>query len=96
MEVMSLMRFHPIVSIFLGVIACYILRLIGINGFGVTRWVGAVLVLPEYSWFGTYLIIVSFILGGFIATYFAKERNMKYGLFEGIIIILLQYQLVLL
>jgi len=89
MEVMSLMRFHPIVSIFLGVIACYILRLIGINGFGVTRWVGAVLVLPEYSWFGTYLIIVSFILGGFIATYFAKERNMRYGLFEGIIIILL-------
>ncbi len=89
MEVMSLMRFHPIVSIFLGVIICSNLRLIGITVFGVTKWVGAVLVLPEYSWFGTYLIIVSFILGGFIATYFAKERNMKYGLFEGIIIILL-------
>lgn len=80
-----MLRFHPVISIILGLIVFFILR--GIAVFlGASSWVGAVLVIPGYSWFGTILIVISSIFGGFIATYFAKDKNMKYGILEGIII----------
>lgn len=83
------MKFHPVISIFLGVIVSVILYLIALSVFGVIGWIEAFIVIPGSSWFGTLLLIISYILGGFIATYLAKEKKIQYGLYEGIIIILI-------
>lgn len=82
-------RFHPVISIFLGVICCFALYLLAVLGFGIYAWVGAFLNLPNPSLFGILLLIVSFIIGGFIATYFAKEKKLRYGLYEGVFITLI-------
>lgn len=71
------MRFHPVVSIIFGVIISFMLYLIAISVFGVMGWVGAFQAIQGASWFGTFLLIISYILGGFIATYFAKEKRYK-------------------
>ena len=64
-----IMRFHPVVAIFIGFIVYEILRLIARISFG--------LVFD--------IILVSFIIAfaGFIATYFSKEQKIRYGLIEG-------------
>jgi hypothetical protein len=83
------MRFHPIVSIISGVILSFVLYLIAISVFGVIGWIGAFQAIQGASWFGTLLLIVSYILGGFIATYFTEEKKIQYALYEGIFILLI-------
>lgn len=83
------MRFHPVVSIIFGVIVSFVLYLVALSVFGVIGWVGAFQAIQGASWFGTFLLIVSYTLGGFIATYFAKERKILYALYEGIFILLI-------
>ncbi|MCK9150473.1 hypothetical protein [Methanobacterium alcaliphilum] len=84
------MRFHPSVSIFLGIICCFTLYLIAVLGFSANAWVGGTFTVPHNpSWFGTFLLILSFILSGVIATFFAKENKIKYGIFEGLCLILI-------
>ena len=86
------MRFHPVISITLGVIVSFIVYLIAVLGFGAFAWVGAAISAhPGSSWFGVLLLIVSYILGGFIATYFAKENKVRYGLYEGLSLILIYF-----
>lgn len=41
------------------------------------------------SWFGTFLLIISYTLGGFIATYFTKEKKIQYALYEGIFLLII-------
>lgn len=81
------MRFHPVVSIILGAIISFILYLIAISVFGVIGWIGGFQAIQGASWFGTFLLIISYTLGGFIATYFAKEKKIQYALYEGIFIL---------
>jgi len=83
------MRFNPVVSIILGVIVSFVLYLIVISVFGVIGWIGAFQAIQGASWFGTFLLIISYALGGFIATYFAKEKKIEYALYEGIFILLI-------
>ena len=83
------MRFHPIVSIISGVILSFVLYLIAISVFGVIGWIGAFQAIQGASWFGTFLLIVSYMLGGFMATYFAEEKKIQYALYEGIFILLI-------
>lgn len=83
------MRFHPVISITLGVIISFILCLISISVFGVIGWVGAFQAIQGASWFGTFLLIISYTLGGFIATYFTKEKKIQYALYDGIVILLI-------
>lgn len=83
------MRFHPTISIFLGGIVSFVLYFIAVTVFGVIGWTSAFQAIQGVSWFGTFLLIVSYILGGFIATYFAKEKKLKYALYDGIIILLI-------
>lgn len=83
------MKFHPVISIFLGFIVSFILYLIALSVFGVIGWVGAFQALQGASWVGTFLLIISYVLGGFIATYFAKEKKIQYALYEGIFILLI-------
>lgn len=83
------MKFHPVVSIFFGVIACFVLYLIAVLC-GANPWVwGIFSVSSGYSWFGTFLIILSFILGGVISTLFAQEKKIKYGIFEGLCLLMI-------
>lgn len=70
------MRFNPFISIFLGFITYLILYGICFSWFHIKSTVGLVL----------YLIF--FIIGGFLATYFAKKRKIRYGLYEGIPLII--------
>lgn len=81
------MKFHPVISIFLGVIVSFILYLIALSVFGVIGWIGAFIIIPGSSWFGTLLLTISYILGGFIATYLAKEKKIQYGVYTGVIIL---------
>jgi hypothetical protein len=83
------MRCHPAISIVLGVIVSFVLYSLAVLGFGIYSWVEAFLILPKSSLFGILLLIVSFIIGGFIANYFVKEKKLRYGLYEGIFIILI-------
>ena len=83
------MKFHPILSIIIGVIASLILFIIAFSVFGVSGWNSAFQAIQGASWFGTLLLIVSYSLGGFMATYFAKEKKIEYALYEGIFILLI-------
>ena len=68
------MKFHPVISIILGII-------VTITLFGI--------LLPAFK-AGTLDSVVVFLIicvfSGFVATYFAKEKKMRYGIYEGIII----------
>jgi hypothetical protein len=86
---MVIMRFHPIVSIIFGVIVSFVLYLIAISVFGVIGWICAFQAIQGASWFGTFLLIISYALGGFIATYFAKKRKIQYALYEGILLLII-------
>ena len=67
------MRFHPVVSIFLGFFIFSIFLFISVD---------------NLSSIFPYFIILSFIISGFIATYFAKGRKIRYSLYELIPVIL--------
>jgi len=69
------MRFHPVISIFLGVIVSFVLSLIALSFF-------------VYFWINLFIIIFSFILGGFLAVFYAREKKIQYALYEGIAVIL--------
>lgn len=69
------MKFHPVISIGSGVIVSFTLFFISA-------------ILYGYIWFDLSPII-SFIFGGFIAVYFAKEKKIQYALYEGIIVLLI-------
>jgi hypothetical protein len=84
------MRFHPFISISLGAIVCFILYLVAVLGFGANAWVGGTFTVPNNpSWFGTFLLMLAFILSGFISTFFAKEKKINYGIFEGLSLIVI-------
>ena len=70
------MRFHPIISIILGFVAFFILHEIAVWGFGLL------------SVFGNVVYYVSVLIGGFVATYLAKKMRIRYGIYEGILIII--------
>lgn len=72
------MRFHPVISIFLGIIAIFVLA--GISG---SKFFTSTSVLWDI--FFT-LIVLIFIAGGFIATYFTKDMRIRYGFYVGIIL----------
>ena len=74
------MRLHPFISIILG----YVLFLIFYA-------VGGSLQHGVYTWIGDILIFASFLVGGFTATYFAREKKIRYGLYEGILILIIQF-----
>jgi len=75
------MRFHPAISIALGVITTFVFSAIvwflffyGVPNFGsVSSWF-----IPFFT-FGL-------LLGGFIATNFAKEMKIRYGVYEGLVV----------
>jgi hypothetical protein len=81
--------FHPVISIILGVIVSFVLYLIVLSVFGVMGWVGGFQAIQGASWVGTFLLIISYIIGGFIATYFAKKKKIQYALYEGTVILLI-------
>lgn len=70
------MRFHPSISIFLGVIVSLVLYLI-------------VHPLFAYFWFDAVIIIFSYTIGGFIAVFYARKKKIQYALYEGIFITLI-------
>lgn len=67
------MRFHPAISIFLGFLV--FLLIFPIDIYLVMNKLAPILIV-------LILLILSFIFSGFIATYFARERNIKYSLYE--------------
>ena len=71
-----MVRFHPVISIILGFIVYEVIYLTSIQGFGL------------YSGIGTVQFYVALMLGGFIATYFSKEKKVQYGIYEGILIMI--------
>lgn len=76
------MKVHPVISIILGIIAGIILLIISIKLFSGNTLVSA----------ATNFAIS--IIGGFIATYFAKEKKIRYGIYEGIILSIMFISLV--
>lgn len=70
------MRFNPVFSICLGVIASFILHLITQSLF-------------FYGWFQGVIAIFSYMFGGFIAVFYAREKKIQYALYEGIFIMLI-------
>ena len=72
------MRFHPVLSIFFGFVAIFIAVIILEGTLGS---------FSNSSPKETIFLIVSnliLIAGGFIATYFAKERKIRYGVYVGV------------
>lgn len=66
----NFISFHPVVSIILGIITFYILSyclLAAFNGFRL----------------GLQIMAITAIFGGFIATYFSKQKKMQYGIYAG-------------
>lgn len=49
--------------------------------------------LESYLWVYEYVIpveiVISGLIGGFVATYFAKDKKIRYGIYEGILAILI-------
>lgn len=70
------MKFHPVISIVLGVTASFVLYLIALSLIG-------------YGWVNGFLTIFSYIIGGFIAVFYARKKKIQYALYEGIILILI-------
>lgn len=66
------MKYHPAISIFLGLMAVFILYLISLYN----SW------FISFSWF-------ILLFGGFIATFLAKVKKIRYGVYLGIILILI-------
>lgn len=66
------MKFHPVISIILGFIVYEIVYQIAVHAFGIGLGIG------------TILFYFALILGGFVATYFAEQKKIKYGIYEGI------------
>ncbi len=68
------MKFHPVISIILGVIVSFIFYLIPILGFGT---------------FGAFIQLFSYVIGGFIAVFYAREKKIQYALYDGLIMMLI-------
>lgn len=83
------MKFHPVVSIIMGVIVSFVLYLIALSVFGVNGWTDPFQAIQGASWLGTFLLIISYALGGLISTYFAENKKIQYALYEGIFILLI-------
>jgi putative membrane protein (TIGR04086 family) len=69
-------RFHQVISIIFGVIISFILYLIALSLF------------VDY-WVNVGIILFSYMLGGFIAVFYAREKKIQYALYEGILIMLI-------
>ena len=70
------MKFHPAISIILGIIAAIIF-------FGIFFGISA-LAVGATAWALWVAILFGIINGGFIVTHFAKENKIKYGIYAGI------------
>lgn len=75
------MRFHPLISIFLGAVAIIVLFLILVGIQGVPNFNNKVIVA---IFFITAMLIL--LVGGFIATYFAMNIKIRYGIYLGLIL----------
>jgi hypothetical protein len=74
------MKFHPAISIALGVITTFVFStIVGIFFYHISDLGN----IPSWS---ILFIIFGFLLGGFIATNFAKIKKIQYGFYEGIIL----------
>lgn len=76
------MKLHPVISIILGLLVYFILISFAsiLNNFAV---------IDSLSLFFVYFVTV--FVGGFIATYLAKEMNIEYGIYEGLLIVVLGF-----
>lgn len=72
------MRFNPVISIILGFVMYGVFADIAFPIFGISD-IGAI------------LHFIPVIVGGFIATYLAEEKRIQYGIYEGILIVLIGY-----
>lgn len=70
------MRVHPVISIILGVIASFSLHLLTQS-------------LYQFGLVDLFIGILTYVIGGFIAVFFARERKIQYALYEGIVITLI-------
>jgi amino acid transporter len=72
------MKVHPIISIFLGIIAIFIMLTIlaVITG----------QILNGVSSTASIILFFMFIIGGFIATYYSKDEKIRYGAYTGLIL----------
>ncbi|MGB9199933.1 hypothetical protein [Methanobacterium sp.] len=72
------MKVHPVISIFSGIIAIFImLSILGI----VTGQM-----MDGISSISGVILFFIFIIGGFIATYFSKDERIRYGAYSGLIL----------
>lgn len=74
------MKLHPVISIILGFIIFSILTLIAS-----TLYIAYIDLLSLY--------FISVLIGGFIATYLAKEMKIQYGIYEGLLIVVMGFYL---
>lgn len=69
----------PIITITVGTIITFALMILIDN-------------LESYLWVWDYAIpmgtVISGLIGGFVATYFAKDKKIRYGIYEGILAVL--------
>jgi len=72
-------RFHPVISIIIGFVTSYIIFAI-IFYFTLSGALDSV--FPQML---TVANVCSLVIGGFIATYFAKEKKIRYGIYLGTI-----------
>lgn len=75
------MKIHPIISIVLGIVITFIFlssaqAIVTYNVFN----------LSSQSFLYPTLLIFGILFGGFIATYFAKIKKIRYGSYEGVIL----------
>ena len=74
------MKFHPAISIALGIITTFVFStIVGLFSYHISNLGN----MPSWS---ILFIIFGFLLGGFIATNFAKVKKIRYGFCEGIIL----------
>ena len=75
-----MVKFHPIISILLGILSFFVFT---------TFIVIISLFAFKSTWFMPILLFIGIPLGGFIATYFAKDKKIRYGLYEGLLLAIL-------
>ena len=68
------MRFHPVISIILGLIGYWLS--------------GAIIILTGLQGISGLFYGLSYLFGGFLAVYLAREKKLRYGIYEGICICL--------
>ena len=84
------MRYNPVISIVLGAVAIIVLILILVGILGAPNIYNTIM---QGVFFITLTLIL--IVGGFIATYFAKDMKIRYSIYLGLIFALININLVI-